>query len=106
MRSQSLRGQLTDAVIWEAFVEQPHVAHTVITASINPKTGSSGSVSLTWTVSRCFSMLYINQYLLNLKQGRRVERHGRRFHLSAWAGLNSDCYSRSGTVCLLLSWMK
>lgn len=60
MQSQSLRGQLTDAVIWEAFVEQQHVAHTVITASINPKTGSSGSVSLTWTVSRCFSMPYVN----------------------------------------------
>lgn len=45
MGLKSLRGQLMDAVKWGALVKQPHYAHTMIITLVNPKTGSSGSVS-------------------------------------------------------------
>lgn len=35
-------------------------ARTVITMSVYPKTGSSGSASFVWIVSRCFSTLHVS----------------------------------------------
>lgn len=35
-------------------------ARTVITVPVYPKTGSSGSASFVWIVSRCFSTLHVS----------------------------------------------
>lgn len=69
MQFQSLRGQLMDAVRWEALVKQPH-AHTVTASPVNLTTGSSGWVSFVRIVSRRFSTLYLKPpvSILNLKQ--------------------------------------